>query len=457
MSFKKKTLAALAAGAIMASAGSALALENEFHGMFRFMGYGGNFFNGASGTLKDNAHSGTFAEQRARIQYTAKANDDLKLVTHFELDTRFGGKAEAGYLGAGNDAGNLDADQLTLETKDVYLDFNCPITKANVKVGLQPWNDAYNSIFLLADMTGVNVTKKFDPLTLSLGWFRFDDDTAKGTADVGDLTSDLFVADAKYAINKSISLGASYYYIENDRPATAYTVGIEGYESLHMIGANASIKAGPATINPFFAYQFGDAVEASDHEISAFLAGATAKVKLGPGNITATTIYLSGDGDINDKDVESFQIVSPSTTNTTVTSYFNPANMWLLVRNGAAINSSGNHILGNDLSVGGHGLILATLGYEGTAGKLFYNANVGHARAAEDRNRDERIGTEINAQVGYKLFDNLTASVAGAYAFLGNGLNGDTAQRLDKNTTTKFGATNADDPYMVNLQLAYAF
>lgn len=452
MSLKKKTLAVLAAGAVMASAGSALALENEFHGMFKFMGYGGNFYNGVTATLADNAHSGTFAEQRARIQYIAKANDDLKLVTHFELDARFGGRntntAGNTYTTKG-DAGNLDADALSLETKNVYLDFNCPITKANAKVGIQPWADSYKALFLLADMSGVNVTKKFDPLTLSLGWFRFDDNTSDvaTVADVGDLTSDLFVVDGKFAVNKDLTLGASYYYIENDTPVTsATTVGVGGYENLHMVGVNASIKAGPAAIDPFFAYQFGDAIDATGHDISAFLAGATAKVKLGPGNLNATAIYLSGDDNTGDTDVEGWKIVNTGTT------YFNPANMWLLVRSAQGINTS-TSVLGNDLTVQGRGLMLGTLGYEGTAGKVFYNANIGYAQAAEEQSgEDEVIGTEINAQVGYKLYDNLSISAAGAYAFLGNGLNGTAAQTLGT-----LGATGADDPYMVNLQLAYAF
>ena len=61
------------------------------------------------------------------------------------------------------------------------------------------------------------------------------------------------------------------------------------------------------------------------------------------------------------------------------------------------------------------------------------------------------IGTEINAQIGYKLFDNLSISTAAAYAFLGDGLNSTTAAKRVG------GAADADDPYMFNVQLAYVF
>ena len=262
MSFKKKMLTVAAVSALTAAtAVPAMALENEFHGMYKFMGYQSNFINGAGANLADDANSGWFAEQRARILYTAKANDNLKLVTHFELDTRFGGIA-TGYKGTtGNDGGNLDADQLTLETKSVYLDANCPITGTNVKIGIQPWADAYSSLFLLADMTGVYATKKFDPFTASLGWFRFDDNTAAGTADVGQLTADLFVLDGKFAVNKDIKVGASYYGVFNDT-----TTATPNFDELHMLGLNADLNFGVASVKPFAAYQFGD--DRTDNDIN---------------------------------------------------------------------------------------------------------------------------------------------------------------------------------------------
>ena len=442
MSFSKKMLAFAAVSALTAAtAVPAMALENEFHGMFKFMGYQGNALTGGNSSVLFNsdAHSGFFAEQRARIMYTAKANDNLKLVTHFELDTRFGGVA-TGYKGTtGNDSGNIDADQLTLETKNVYLDFNCPITGSNVKAGLQPWGDAYGSLFLFADMTGLYATKKFDPLTASLGWFRFDDNTtATATTGAGQLTGDLIIADAKFAVNKDMTVGASYYNIQNDTGLAATAP----FELLHMVGVNADMKFGPAAVKPFAAYQFGE-INGTD-DISAYLLGATAKVKVGPGAVNLAGFYMSGD-EATTGDRDSFQTVGGGFT------YFNPANMWLLVRPNQAANTS-TSVLGNDMTAGGRGSIGLFAGYEGTAGKVFYNANLGYMMTAEERgSEDGAIGTEVNAQVGYKLFDNLSVSAAAAYAMLGDGLSSSTAAE-------RFGgAADADDPYLLNVQLSYVF
>src|SRR6266702_956352 len=158
MSFNKKILTLAAAGALTAAtAVPAMALENEFHGLFQAPGIVSNLLNGTTGTVavsQDTLHrSKFFIDQRARLVYMAKANDDLKLVTHFELDSRWGDNS---YSAAGrNGGGAIGADGVTLETKNVYLDFNCPITGANVKVGMQGWGDAYKGIFFANDAAGL--------------------------------------------------------------------------------------------------------------------------------------------------------------------------------------------------------------------------------------------------------------------------------------------------------------
>ena len=427
---KKKLLTIAAVTALTAAtAVPAMALENEFHGMYKFFAYETNFFNGTTYTpaqaeakITDDSHSGFFAEQRARLQYIAKANDNLKLVTHFELDTRFGGIAET-YKGAGNDSGNLDADNVTLETKNVYLDFNALDT--NFKVGIQPWADSYKSLFLLADMTGVNVTKKFDPLAVSLAWFRFDDNSP-GNGGIGDLTSDLIIADAKFAVNKNLSVGVNYYNVQNDTGTAS-----PGFDYLQMVGANAAAKFGPAAVDVFGGYQFGEFNDAQD--ISAYIFGATGKISVGTGAVNLAGFYLSGDTTQDTGDRGDFQTIGANQT------YFNPANMWLLVRSGQAVNSS-TSVLANDMTAGGSGLWGVFGGYEGKVNKLFYNANAGYAELAHAEAGDDKdLGIEVNAQVGYQLYDNLTASVAGAYLFIGD------------------AAGDADDLWMSNVQLSYAF
>lgn len=477
MSMKKTMLTVAAVSALTAAtAVPASALENEFHGMYRFMGYLSNAETGGVGfNLKDDAKNSFFAEQRARILYTAKANDDLKLVTHFELDSRFGGSRGTtarfnNSNGVGgttintskyqtNDAGSLDADQVTLETKNFYLDFNVPSTPVNMKVGLQPFNDAYQGVFGAFDGTGIVASAKMGAITPTVGWFRFSDNDYIGGSGTlpGDDTLDMFLLDGKFAVNKDVTVGASYYILTNDQnatlaPANATTPGSTStpvavnYEFLNMLGVNASAKVGPAALTGFLAYQFGDFTGGRD--LSAWAASAIAKVAAGPGKVNASVLYLSGDDRDPNGDFKGFQQLQSSGS----VSYFNPSNMWLLIRNGAMINSSAA-VSGNDLTTGGAGLLGVFAGYEMAAGKAFGSANLGYAQAAKKGAADSRsIGTEVNATVGYKVYDNLTASFTAAYLFIGDGMGGDAGDTL-----LPKGVTNADNPYLTNIQLSYVF
>jgi hypothetical protein len=499
MSFKKKMLALAAAGAITAAtAVPAMALENEFHGMYRVFGFATNAeTGGATFNLQDNAKETFFLEQRARLMYIAKANDHLKLVTHFELDSRFGGQDTAttsagasNATGASNkypigDAGALDADRLILEMKNVYLDFDIPQTPVNMKVGVQPWNDAFQGIFGNIDGAGVVASAKVGAFTPTLGWFRLADNNyfgkgitlANTTATSPEImpgrqTLDMVVVDGKFNVSKDLNVGASYYFVQNDMgPATTNAAPSStilpsatasrnvDYKLLHMLGANASAKVGPATLSAFAAYQLGDfsTVGTTTRDLSAYAGSVMAKLAVGPGTLSATALYLSGEKDINGSGAfRAFRQLAPNGT----VSYFAPANMWLLIRNSAMINSS-TAIGGTDLVKGNHGLMGLFAGYEVTRGKVIASANVGYGQAAMKRGADSGvIGTEVNATVGYKLYDNLTASLTGAYLVLGDGINKSTGTVLDSGTaagTTNLGVANATNPYLAALQLSYAF
>ena len=131
MNFKKTVAIATAVGALAAVSVPAFALENEFHGMYRLRGMMSNYTNSGggalhAGTAADPAPTMTVFEQRARLQYIAKASDDLKLVTHFEIDSSWGDTAYNNGRGLG---GGMAADTVNLETKNVFLDFNCPFAK----------------------------------------------------------------------------------------------------------------------------------------------------------------------------------------------------------------------------------------------------------------------------------------------------------------------------------------
>ncbi len=460
MNFKKTAAIAAAVGALGAVSVPAFALENEFKGMYRAYGYYTNALSGnTTFHLAKDSEADKFIEQRARLMYTAKASADLKLVTHFELDTKFGGSTSAKYANgnatSGSDAGTLDADRVTLETKNVFLDFNCPLTGSNVKVGILPFNDAYQGTWGNFDGTGVVISKKFGAFTGTYGYITAGqagitaDTTVAGVLTPGGTgaafnsdskTTDVNVLDGKFAVSKDLTIGVNYYNVLGAN-ATNY--------QMHMLGLNAAGKFGPAAVTASFGYQLGDFSKTKD--ISAFGGAVALKVDAGPGKVNASFLYLSG-ADADSADATKTTKNNAWQTNAAA-NYFTPANMWLITRNAATINSStAIGSTGADITRGGRGIMGVFAGYEGAADKLYYNANVGYAQVNEKRTANsEDVGTEVNLTVGYKLYPALTISATAAYAFLGDGYGKSTGTLLPG------GVANADDPYLTNVALNFSF
>ena len=439
------------AAALGATAVPALALENEFHGMFRVRGivsnlddYRSAFFDATdgSGTAKPLGNPGTrsYIEQRARLLYIAKANDDLKLHTHFEVDSRWG---DSSYAVGRNQGGAIGADSVNLETKNVYLDFNIPSTPLNVKVGIQPFADSLKGIFVNADAAGALATARFASGEAAAGYFRFDDKIPAGSTSPGRATRDFFVLDGKYSLSKEVRVGASYYGVLDDRSA--------GFKNqIHTIGVNAETKVGPAVIDGFFAYQTGE-VGSAEQDLRAFAGNVGTKVKTGIGTARANFLYVSGDGSPGSGSTRNdFQTIgSPGTENN-----FFAAETLLLLPHKTSINTYRGIIW--DLNNRSQGVIGGFIGYDANlTDKLFASATAGFAATARNNankpagsSNSRYLGTELSGEIGYKLYPNLTASVQGGYVFLGDYFKGTAVDEPGKDPA---------EPYTARVVLSFLF
>ena len=498
MKIKNKILAATAVGALCAAAAvPALAFENEFHGMFLTQGIASNLYNGTTGSVAPNnmnLHTNkTFVDQRVRLQYIAKASDDLKLVTHFEIDGRWGDNS---YAVGRNQGMALGGDNVNLETKNVYLDFNCPITGTNVKLGLQGWTDAYKGVFLGNDAAGLALSKKFGAGTYGFGFFRLDDSRRtsgiNGTVepagyDIGKPTRDFLYLDAAYALSKDAKIGASYYYYNDDVSVltgsattsnTSFTTNNNTFVArniqLNMLGVNGSANVGPVTLDGFFLYQNGvlrNFSARSQHQ-SAFAYNLGAKVKAGVGTVKANILYTSGSNLAGSNYSSSFISAMNETSSAYMESgIFSGANSCLIFRGNGYRTSNTDQSIVADPSYRGAGVAAAFIGYDGAMGKSFFNVNTAFVMAAKKQytsyfagaynspyaNKAQYLGTEINAEVGYKLYDNLKASVQGAYVFLGPQFEGAATVYPGTTTLKSIGGDYPNNPYLGRVIVSYAF
>jgi len=471
----KKKLVILGAAAITAAAAvPALALENEFHGMFRVRANMTNFQTaGLSGfqtaptstskttLLSNESRNYTLFEQRARLQYIAKASDDLKLVTHFEIDSTWG---DAAYQNGRGQGAGISGDTVNLETKNVYLDFKIPATPVNMKVGLQGFSDAYKGIFLSDDVAGAVATGKFDAVTVTGAFFRTYEHG--GTTALGDQNVDVYVLDGKFGLNKTTTLGASYYLASND-------VNYSG-QQVHTVGINAATKLGMVDLDAFFLYQGGDELYAtSGKDLSAIAGQVAAKANLGMVAVRGAALYASGDDGKDAGNSDAYQNIfaagAPAggtnggpgggfaaTANgygSTSSGTYYTSNMLLLFRSVWAMDS--DNALVASINNGGRGLVAGFLGADAKINDKFTAAvNLGTASvdkrdgstpgSAKDRTTNSTIGTEVNISLNYLLYPNLTATVQGAYVMLGG--------------YTKAGnAKDLHDPYLTGLMMNYTF
>jgi hypothetical protein len=436
--------------------GSASAMEHQFNGLIRIKGdftnfdqAGGNDASAKSTLYRTNpSRSFYYSEQRARLKYTGILDEDVKVIAQFEIDSRWGdtsqGKANLG--STRNQGGAMETDQVNLETKNVYTEFKLGAFPTKVKAGLMPFDDAYKGIFLTTDIAGVMTATTLDKLAINAGWLRgYDNLNFNGATDIlpasvagtggtgavsgynpGRYSLDLGILEAKYALSKELTVGASYYL-------TYSNLEKQGFNILSTVGVNAAYNLSNGSVDGFVLFQSGDNPTNNygqvGQSVSAYAANLAAKLKAGPGTLRTAVLYASGD---NGKgSVGAFQGVN-QLGNGNATSTYSAAQMTMLLTN-TKYAANTDRALINTISNYNQGMMGAFVGYDIDINKTFIKTNLGLAAAAENNNtfkpknlskndysNGKFIGTEVNAEVGYKITKNISASLVGGYVMLGD-------------------------------------
>jgi len=439
-----------AAFAVPAMAGTDI---NGFYKSRAFMTNFVQFYGGDYGTTvgppRKDAATMAFVEQRMRLLLTS-GNENVKAVAHFEIDSVWGDVKAPGQSASG---GGLGTDATNIETKNAYVWFKIPNTSLGVTVGLQGQSDSYANLFMGgADMGGIFLNGKMDPVTYRLGWAKW----SEGGHNLA-IRSDLemandytfYLTEAKFAPAKDVKAGLNLYVLQNDmgRPS-GFT------QRVYMPGFDVNFGAGPAKINAFAFYQFGKYKDftnpaTTDVNIGGFAADVRADLNAGPGKAFVEALYISG-GD--DPTVKYKSIVDAGYTN----SIFLRTDMQILMLAADTItavaglyaSAPGDKTMGN----GGRGMTHFAAGYtQKLSDKLTGKVGLGYLAATKKLKSDpsymnKTMGTEVNATVNYSLMKGLDVGLVGAYAWIGDFF--------------KTSATSAGDPdnaFDVHARLAYVF
>ena len=249
-------------------------------GFLRVKGYMSNFYTGsaANPTLKADAPTNAYVEQRLRTKFSF-GEENVKAVWFLETDfSAWGDQAgstnttTASPGGAmRNTGGALGGDRINLETKNIYIWFKLPDTSLDFTVGLQSQTDAYAGLLYGgADMAGIFMTGKMEPVTYKLGWAKlYENDTAK-TDDMN-----LYVAEANFVPTKDMKLGVNFYYLEDFTGKVSNAAELPGgtntiqtslvgaaftalnTKKIYTAGLNGTFNVGPVTLSGFGLYNWG--------------------------------------------------------------------------------------------------------------------------------------------------------------------------------------------------------
>ena len=460
--FQKQMLTIAAAGALTAvTALPAMAFENEFHGMFAVKTYLSNFDNGGL-LLKENSKTNNYTDQRTRVQYIAKASDDLKLVTHFEMNTAWGG--QTALAGIDTNGGDIDTDGSNLVVKHAYLDFNIG-KDLNVKAGQQAYKDKFGGLYVDADLPMAYVTYKRGAYTMGLGYSRFNDEdtlTVAGDSYKGATAGDLYALDNTFAINKDTQVGFSYYLNRDDSGNNGGAPVVNVERKINTLGLFAKTKLGALDLSGFIAMQKGfshDMAGINDVKYHGWATNVLAKMKLGNGMARTGFLFTSGDNSDKAGSNHAWQTLSSNAASSAINSY-NESGMMLLVRNTSMGGTSTDVYLRKPVT----NIALLHAGYDAKLSeKLYANGNIGMAWLPSSDNEmgytgsttnggSDILGTELNVELGYKLYSNLTLKAQAAYVLLGGAYN--------NRATSKAGVANSADPadpFTLRLGAHYSF
>jgi hypothetical protein len=479
---KKFAVLALAALLVVAFTVPASALENIFGGYWHARFYTQKNFDGDDLGTSDL----TQAETRTRLYYTAKLNDNLKLVNKFEMDTAWG-NTNAAYSGTStysSNWGDAGADGVAIEIKQSYADFN--VGPVNFLVGVQNFTLARGFISN-DDASGVKaIWKVTEGLYLPFIWQKnVEGGTGKNTVGSNldgyknDRDIDMYIFTPSVYFSKDIKINP-YLVLLHSKDAYqlpgAYLTAFDNLNA-YIFGFDFDAKMGPASIwftgimqkgsgtvsaaipaalaaginaMPYSAAKNkGNIIAGDEIDLEGYLVAAGGKFDLGKADVHGQVFYATGEdaSGLSDHELNGYFTTSSNLY------------VWAEIMGGGIFDNSaaGSSSVGLMNSSGATGYIVSnTLAANIGAtvkpmDKLTITGDLWYAKLAEENVwGEDYLGTEVDLKVTYNLVEGLTLDVVGAYLFAGD------ATEAARGAATSDGK-NQTNPYEFGTQLSLSF
>ncbi len=364
---------------------TASAVENKFGGYWRTRVVSQSDFNSTRTSFWR-------VDNRTRLYYTAKFNDDFKFVNKFEFNTNWGD----------NTGGDIGADGMGIwRVKHSYADFN--LGPVNTKVGIFGSTIARGFIFD-DDHSGLKLTGKFGNVTVPFLWIRAEGEYTNTSG----RDNDIFAVTPSFKAGDALKVTPYFVYqkVANEETDNWY------------LGADVDLNMDAVSAWGSFIYEGGTL---NDLDNKGFLVAAGASVSV----VHGQAFYATGDDNAADGDNDAFAGVPGA-------SYYWAEIMGLGTFDMAASNGSPANVISNIMAVN-VGVKIKPMD------KLTLNADVWYAALAEDdANGETDLGTEVDLKVTYALMDNLNLDLVGAYLFAGDATGDDDPVEVGARLSLKF-------------------
>lgn len=420
----------IAALAIAAFATPALAVNFAFHGdlnhRFNLYTSHANLFKGkvleqgvaeqggAKGAVLGKETNTSWGDAKYRLWTEAKSDDgNIKGVFAIEV----GGI----HFGDSSKGGAYSGDGKNVETRWMYTQFQTPGTtnKSLLTLGLQPYK--VNKFVWSETAMGVKYTTDLYELAWMRGYENFNK-----TSGADNNSADAFSARVNLKPAKDVNLGLfGLYQTQNPETATAGSVDAAKYGlksmtdveyDIYTVGIDGGMTFGNLFVNWDGIYQGGEfkdtkftsfsSVTTGDFDVSAYLLHADAGVKLGDAKLTYTTWYASGDDNDTDGDFNAFISTDVDFSDSIV-----------LFEGGY----TDDNYMTERPYLFNNGLFLNKLAYDRQQNdKTKWGVAALYLQTAEKLNGEDSVGTEFDAYVSYKLYDNVELALNGGYLVTGD-------------------------------------
>ncbi len=402
--------------------------EVSVNGYFRTQATGEDF------SLTKDGNSSSFVDNRLRMKVTNTLNENLKLVYFGEVDTPWGLKGKAASGG-----GELGADGVNIETKNVYANYKASIF--DVTIGVQNFNDHVSDLVMDNDAAGITAKMLQGPVDVALVYSKlYENDSAEWD------DHDLYGLQTGFTIKDTHRIGFDVMYFDNNADyvnATAgndssfdattgrFTNGVSatsasgGEVTQIFYSLNGDFKVGNSNIKGWFLYGTEDregnpAIGTDDVDGGNWAANLKFGQTFGKGDMSVCAIYIVP----ADKQED---IVLDDDHGTVNAFYQEGLSIFLTDMYYTSYSTQGARY--RDAANTGYGLTsLSARGKINLPSDMYVNCALGAFMAADDIAYDDPVtkregtymGTELDLGIGKTFAEKFDLSLRGAYAVLGD-------------------------------------